>query len=92
MGGGIGLGSLADRLGRKPCLLVSVHLYIGAGVVLAIVPTFSLYVVVRFIQGALVQVNLITSVDPLTAELFLYKPWRPKVFFQFEILINVLVN
>ena len=24
--------------------------------------------------------------------LYLYKPWRPKVFFQFEIIINVLVS
>ena len=23
---------------------------------------------------------------------FLYKPWRPKGFFQFEIIINVLVS
>ena len=26
------------------------------------------------------------------AGIFLYKPWRPKGFFQFEIIINVLVS
>ena len=27
-----------------------------------------------------------------SAEICLYKPWRPKEFFQFEIIINVLVG
>ena len=32
-------------------------------------------------------------VNPYSAELFLYKPWRLKgVFFQFKIIINVLVS
>ena len=30
--------------------------------------------------------------SPYNAELFLYKPWRPKGYFQFEIVINVLVS
>ena len=30
--------------------------------------------------------------SPYSAELCLYKPWRPKVFFQFEIITNVLVS
>ena len=31
-------------------------------------------------------------INPYNAEIFLYKPWRPKGFFQFEIIINVLVS
>ena len=30
--------------------------------------------------------------NPYSAEIFLCKPWRPKGFFQFEIIINVLVS
>ena len=30
--------------------------------------------------------------NPYSAELFVYKPWRPKGFFQFENIINVLVS
>ena len=30
--------------------------------------------------------------DPYNAELILYKSWRPKGLFQFEIIINVLVS
>ena len=29
---------------------------------------------------------------PYNSVIFLYKPWRPKDFFQFEIIINVLVS
>ena len=31
-------------------------------------------------------------VNPRSAEIILYKPWRPKDLFQFEIIINVSVN
>ena len=34
----------------------------------------------------------IDSFSPYTAEIFLYKPWRPKFFVQFEIIINDLVK
>ena len=30
--------------------------------------------------------------NPLSAEYFVYKPWKPKGFIQFEIIINVLVS
>ena len=30
--------------------------------------------------------------NPYNAEIFVYKPWRSKGFFQFEIIINVLVS
>ena len=31
-------------------------------------------------------------INPSSAELFLFKPWEPKVFFQFEIIINILIS
>ena len=31
------------------------------------------------------------QVNEYKAEIFLYDPWRPKGFFQFEIIVNVLV-
>ena len=31
-------------------------------------------------------------VNPYNAELFLFEPWRLKGFFQFEIIMNVLVS
>ena len=31
-------------------------------------------------------------INPYTAKICLYKPWKPKGFFQFEIIINILVS
>ena len=47
------------------------------------------------IQG--MQINILPGVtqertleiNTHNAEIFLYKPWRPKFFFQFEIIVNV---
>ena len=33
-----------------------------------------------------------SGINPHNAELFLYKQWRPRFFFQFEVIINVLVS
>ena len=33
-----------------------------------------------------------STVNPYNADLVLYKPWRPKGFYQFEIVKNALVN
>ena len=33
-----------------------------------------------------------TVVNPWSAEMFLYKPWRPKGFSQFKVIIKVLVS
>ena len=35
---------------------------------------------------------VVLAVNPYNAEIFLYKPWRPKDFFQFEIIVNVLLT
>ena len=32
------------------------------------------------------------NLNPYNAEIFVYKPWRPKGLFQFEIIINILVS
>ena len=34
----------------------------------------------------------IERVNPYSAELCLFKPWRPKGYFQFDIIINDLVS
>ena len=33
-----------------------------------------------------------TRPDSHNADIFLYKPWKPKYFFQYEIIINVLIS
>ena len=35
---------------------------------------------------------MVSYFNPLSADILLYKPWRPKCFFQFYIILNVLVS
>lgn len=46
------LASLADRIGRKPVMLLSVGLTVALGVVCAIAPNFAVFGVARALQGA----------------------------------------
>ena len=47
---------------------------------------------IRTIQLCIVFVVSVALIYPYCAEIFLYHPWRPKGYFQFEIIINVLVG
>ena len=42
----------------------------------------------RFCIAVFIRVLIIS---PYNSEIFLYKPWKQILFFQFEIIINVLV-
>ena len=49
-------------------------------------------VIVSLASGWLILYQVCTTVNnPCKAELFVFKPWRPKGYFLFEIIINVLV-
>jgi len=49
--GSILYGSLADRYGRRPVLLVTIGIYTGFGILCALAWTYELLLVGRFIQG-----------------------------------------
>ncbi|HEY9092157.1 multidrug effflux MFS transporter [Parasphingorhabdus sp.] len=49
--GSIIYGSLADRYGRKPVLLVTIAIYIGFGIFCAFSQDYNLLLLARFIQG-----------------------------------------
>lgn len=49
--GSIIYGSLADRYGRKPVLLVTITIYIGFGIFCAFSENYDLLLIARFIQG-----------------------------------------
>ena len=39
-----------------------------------------------------ILIHCIVELNPYKSEIFLYKPWRPKCFFHFKVIINVLVS
>ncbi|XP_056423215.1 solute carrier family 22 member 2 [Hyla sarda] len=49
--GSIFIGYIADRFGRKPCLLISLFISAVFGVLVAFAPTYPWLVTFRFIQG-----------------------------------------
>ncbi|KAM8787999.1 solute carrier family 22 member 2 isoform 2-T2 [Rhynchonycteris naso] len=49
--GSVGIGYLADRFGRKLCLLVTILINATSGVLMAISPTYTWMLIFRLIQG-----------------------------------------
>lgn len=59
--GGLLFGHLSDNIGRLPVLLITLYLPIGLGVGMAFVPSYTVFVLLRFFQGVLMQVCCLTS-------------------------------
>lgn len=49
--GQIAIGSISDRYGRKPVLVIGIAVYVLTALVAAAAPTFSLLLLARFVQG-----------------------------------------
>ena len=54
--GGLIFGALSDRFGRKPFMLLTLYTHILVGVGIAFANSYILFVILRFIQGVLMQV------------------------------------
>ncbi|KAA8586148.1 hypothetical protein FQN60_007717 [Etheostoma spectabile] len=59
--GSVLFGAMADRYGRRFILLLSIALQTGFGVAAAFAPTFSIYVVLRFLVGTTVSGVIINA-------------------------------
>ena len=55
--GGLLFGSLSDRWGRKPFMLLSLYMHVGVGVAIAFAPNYLTFAALRFIMGVLMQVS-----------------------------------
>ncbi|OWF41581.1 organic cation transporter protein-like [Mizuhopecten yessoensis] len=70
MVGGLVFGILADKLGRKPVMLLTLYVPILIGVGISFSNSYILFIVLRFLQGVFMQ-GLQTSTYVLAMELFL---------------------
>ena len=58
MVGGVIFGTLSDLWGRKPFMLFTLYTHIFVGVGIAFADSYIVFVLLRFVQGALMQVGL----------------------------------
>ncbi|KAK7087407.1 organic cation transporter protein-like [Littorina saxatilis] len=70
MTGGLLFGYLSDLVGRRPVLLVTLYAPVVVGVAIAFAPSYLIFVLLRFVQGVLMQ-GLQTSSYVLAMEFFL---------------------
>ncbi|XP_033747267.1 organic cation transporter protein-like [Pecten maximus] len=70
MVGGLVFGVVADKLGRKPVMLITLYVPILVGIGISFANSYILFLVLRFLQGAFMQ-GLQTSTYVLAMELFL---------------------
>ncbi|XP_059147188.1 solute carrier family 22 member 3-like [Physella acuta] len=70
--GGLVFGDLADRYGRLPVMLFTLYTSSVLGVIIAFSVNYTMFVVLRFIQGMLLQ-GLQTSAYTLVIELYVAK-------------------
>ena len=57
MMGGLLFGFMSDCVGRRPVLLVTLYLPVVVGVGTAFAPSYLIFVLLRFVQGVLLQVK-----------------------------------
>ncbi|XP_036270177.1 solute carrier family 22 member 2 [Pipistrellus kuhlii] len=55
--GSVGIGYVADRFGRKPCLLLTILVNATAGVLMAVAPTYPWVLLFRLVQGLVSKVG-----------------------------------
>lgn len=84
-------GTVGDRFGRKPALVVSAALFFISALYSAIPPTFGVLVVARAVGG--VGVGMASVLAPLYISEFAPPRWRGRLvaFYQLSIVLGILL-
>ncbi|XP_047414690.1 solute carrier family 22 member 2 [Sciurus carolinensis] len=89
--GSVGIGYLADRFGRKFCLLVTILINAVSGVLMAVAPTYAWMLTFRLIQGLVSKAGWLIGYILITE--FVGQSYRRTVgiFYQASFTVGLLV-
>uniref|UniRef100_A0A8D1JU01 Solute carrier family 22 member 2 n=1 Tax=Sus scrofa TaxID=9823 RepID=A0A8D1JU01_PIG len=89
--GSVGIGYIADRFGRKLCLLLTILINAVSGVLMAISPTYTWMLVFRLIQGLVSKAGWIIGYILITEFVGLSYRRTVGIFYQVAFTFGLLV-
>uniref|UniRef100_G3T779 Solute carrier family 22 member 2 n=1 Tax=Loxodonta africana TaxID=9785 RepID=G3T779_LOXAF len=89
--GSMGIGYIADRFGRKPCLLITILINAASGVLVAISPTYIWTLTFRLIQGLVSKAGWLISYILITEFVGLSYRRTVGICYQISFTVGLLV-
>ncbi|XP_046305336.1 solute carrier family 22 member 2 [Marmota monax] len=89
--GSVGIGYLADRFGRKFCLLATILINALSGVLMAIAPTYTWMLLFRLIQGLVSKAGWLIGYILITEFVGLSYRRTVGIFYQVSFTVGLLV-
>ncbi|XP_059971103.1 solute carrier family 22 member 2 isoform X2 [Mesoplodon densirostris] len=89
--GSVGIGYIADRFGRKPCLLITILINASSGVLMAISPTYTWMLIFRLIQGLVSKAGWLIGYILITELVGLSYRRTVGIFYQVAFTFGLLV-
>uniref|UniRef100_A0A8C0N6A6 Major facilitator superfamily (MFS) profile domain-containing protein n=1 Tax=Canis lupus familiaris TaxID=9615 RepID=A0A8C0N6A6_CANLF len=85
--GSVGIGYLADRFGRKLCLLVTILINTASGVLMAVSPNYTWVLIFRLIQGLVSKAGWLIGYIQITE--FVGRSYRRTVGIVYQVAFTV---
>ncbi|XP_046526055.1 solute carrier family 22 member 2 [Equus quagga] len=89
--GCMGIGYIADRFGRKLCLLITILINAASGVLMAISPTYTLTLIFRLIQGLVSKAGWLIGYILITEFVGLQYRRTVGIFYQVAFTFGLLI-
>ncbi|CAI9173739.1 unnamed protein product [Rangifer tarandus platyrhynchus] len=89
--GSLSIGYIADRFGRKPCLLITILINASSGVLMAIAPNYTSMLIFRLIQGLVSKAGWLIGYILITEFVGLNYRRTVAIFYQVAFTVGLLV-
>ncbi|XP_065787089.1 solute carrier family 22 member 2 isoform X2 [Muntiacus reevesi] len=89
--GSMSIGYIADRFGRKPCLLITILINASSGVLMAIAPNYTSMLIFRLIQGLVSKAGWLIGYILITEFVGLNYRRTVGIFYQVAFTVGLLM-